>query len=147
MESEGNGQAQPKTWAGYRRRHAVLIVLLVVFAPFVGLASCTIMLSAGIDALGPCGFDPPPGSFFAVHVVNDTKTQVQVHVDQSDAAPVRLRPGASANSLIGSCGDELHVVSPGKPEGCLDVSSQDVETPAPLRVSDAVRCDRSLSGR
>ena len=122
-----------------------MIALFVVLAPVVGLAACSTVIGVAATILGldgPCVFDPPPGDHFPVTVVNDTRGAVQISGDQPGDVPIRLLPGKRDHSLTGSCGEDVRVVVPNRRLlGCLDMSSQDVEDPSPLRVSRVGHCD------
>ena len=104
-----------------------------------GVAFTAVFVGLGLDA--PCAFDPPPGDHFLVSLVNDTASDVEVEPSTFAGSRLTLRPGQHERSLTGSCGGELQVYTPGHQLlGCLDESSQDTDTPPPLRVSRVGHC-------
>ena len=135
----------PLRHGAYSRRNKAAIVTAIVLAPLLGLAIWSLTLGAAFEVLGLdalCAFDPPPGDHFDVGVLNDTPAVVMVQPTALEDATIRLRPGARDDSLTGSCGAELRILTPQRRLlGCLDESPQDVPEPAPpLRVSQVQRC-------
>ena len=105
---------------------------------------------AGTIVVGPCFFDPPPGDFGELQIVNDTAHPASVAICDSDN-PCRVlgesksvAPGQQTSLGVESCnGDTVGVFSPGasQPFSCLTAPTErDDGSLPPVRLSAARSC-------
>jgi hypothetical protein len=105
---------------------------------------------AGTVVGGPCFFDPPPGDFGALPVVNDTADTVAVadcHGEATCRATGELKtlaPGTTAALSVESCNaGTLGIFRPGEsaPFRCLTETTRRADgSLPPVRVADAKPC-------
>jgi hypothetical protein len=105
---------------------------------------------AGAVVGGPCFFDPPPGDFGVLPVVNDTAATVAVADCNGEAtcgATGELKtvgPGATTTLTVESCdAGTLGIFRPGNsaPFGCLAETTRRADgTLPPVRIADAKPC-------
>jgi hypothetical protein len=127
-----------------RRRRWIPITIVCASVLIVG--GCVAASTIG----GPCFFDPPPGDYGALPVINDTTSSVSVAewCDTTLCAPQdglrRVSPGGRASVTIESCsGGKLGVFKPGSetPMSCVaePTENADFRLP-PVHVSNAAPC-------